>query len=217
MEDYISQESIIEECALMIRTFNNINLKENLDKIEDINKFNEYNNSLAFVAAWNGNLEALIMLMERNIKIDGLISIAGARHLCILNFLREEKLIQATFKDKDGNTPLQQAVNLRNPSCPFGSLDVDITEDRLDCMELLISLGANVNETNKFGRTSIMSAVNINWYDATYMLLEANADTGILCKDNKKAIDYTEEEDLIELINNKERENLLKSKVKDFN
>ena len=103
------QKELMELCSKKIREHNNEELKDLLVYVEDINETNNSDNQLYFVAAWNGNIEALKLLKAKNAKINGDINIAGARHLSVLKYLNKENLLNVNYKDKEGYNPLQQA------------------------------------------------------------------------------------------------------------
>lgn len=197
----MEQKELIELCCHLTRTLENEKLKEKLNELDDINMLNKYGNHLAFIAAWNKNIEILELLINnKDVEIPSVVSLAGARHLDVLHYLDSKNLLDVTAKDENGFTPLQQAINLRNPSCPFGSLEVDLVDERYDCVEFLLENGANVDDQNDFGRTAIMGAANINWHDMVELLIEFGASTNIICKDGKKAEDYASNEELKTII-----------------
>ena len=184
-----NQEHLIEKLCNAIRKNKLKYLKTFYTFLENKNLKNKDDNSLAFVAAWNGNLNALEFLYENGTDIDDNVSIAASRHLHILKYLDDNGLLQVSFRDENGFNPLQQACNIGNN---FSSnISESEIKKRLLCIDFLLSKNANINLKNNFGRTALMTAATGSSSLLVNHLLQNNADVDIICNDNKKAIDYS--------------------------
>lgn len=184
-----NQYHLVERLSKAIRK-NKLNyLKTFYTFLENKNLKNKDNNSLAFVAAWNGNLNALKFLYENGSEIDGYVSIAAARHLHILKYLDNNGLLKVSFRDENGFNPFQQACNIGNTF--YSEISHTKIQERLLCIDFLLSKNANINFKNNFGRTALMTAANCNSSILVNHLLQHNADVDIVCNDGKRAIDYS--------------------------
>lgn len=189
------QKELMELCSKKIREHNNEELKDLLVHIEDINETNNSDNQLYFVAAWNGNVEALKLLKTKNAKINGDINIAGARYLPVLKYLKEENLLNVNYKDKDGYNPLQQAcVTQTSMFSEYTEEEDKINKERIASIDFLVKEGVEINIINNEGRTALMTCASQSNYDLSKKLIDLGADIEIECKAEKIFTDYTSNE-----------------------
>ncbi|HCV03899.1 ankyrin repeat domain-containing protein (plasmid) [Alteromonas macleodii] len=166
-------------------------------------KFNEQNNTIATVAAWNNRVWFLKKLHENNIDLTHHnVSIFGARHLSVLNFLHSISKLDVNAKCDKGFNPLQQACNVSDNSPFFPAIDYDMETYRLPCVEFLLNNGADVNALNDFGRTAAMGAAHFGANRILHILLKHGADVSenLVCNNGKSTLDYTSNEETVELL-----------------
>ncbi|OUV22853.1 MAG: hypothetical protein CBC55_02115 [Gammaproteobacteria bacterium TMED95] len=156
---------------------------------------------MAAVAAWNGNVWFLEKMHESGLDLSHPnISIYGARHLPVLEFLLSSGNLDVNAKGEDGFTPLQQATNVS--SSFYLVVDREVEAVRLGCIEFLLQNGADVNASNDFGRTAAMSAAYIGASVILELLLRYGADASdnLRCNEGKSTLDYADGEDTVALL-----------------
>lgn len=164
-------------------------------------KKNKQDNTVAAVAAWNGNVWFLEKMHESGLDLSHPnISIYGARHLPVLEFLLSSGNLDVNAKGEDGFTPLQQATNVSSSFYPV--VDREVEAVRLGCIEFLLQNGADVNASNDFGRTAAMSAAYIGASVILELLLRYGADASdnLRCNEGKSTLDYADGEDTVALL-----------------
>lgn len=176
-------------------------IKENSELVH--NWQNQYGNSIANIAAWNGCVEVLKHLQKSSFQFQrNTISVMGARHLKVLKFLFEHELLSPNAQGERGTTPLQQACNIADFSGT--TFDEALVPECLQRIRYLISLGANVNQRNADGRTATMGAAYIGAYPLVELLIHSGAECSpdVRCNQNKSTIDYAFGEYTEKLIRN---------------
>ncbi|CAL2049545.1 hypothetical protein CAEBREN_09821 [Caenorhabditis brenneri] len=100
---------------------------------------------------------------------------------------------------------VKQSVNEKNVhEIHNGRTAVQIAADygQAAVIDYLISIGANIQEKDKYGITPLLSAVWEGHFDAVKLLLQHGADRHISAPDGTALIDCTEEEPIRELLKN---------------
>ncbi|PIC16462.1 hypothetical protein B9Z55_023054 [Caenorhabditis nigoni] len=98
---------------------------------------------------------------------------------------------------------VKKSVNAENVHEVYnGRTAVQIAADygQTAVIDYLISIGANIQEKDKYGITPLLSAVWEGHHDAVKLLLEHGADRSIFAPDGTALIDCTEEESIRELL-----------------
>lgn len=152
---------------------------------------NKYGNSIANIAAWNGCVSVLKYLNSLSIDFDSItLSVMGARHLNVLEWLHENQLLVVNAQGDHGTTPLQQACNIAD-SIGF-KFDEELVPNCLERIRYLIAVGADIDQLNSNKRTALMSAAYIGAYPVVELLLScgANCSPGIRCDKGKSTMDY---------------------------
>lgn len=100
---------------------------------------------------------------------------------------------------------MKQSVNEKNVHEIYnGRTAIQIAADygQTSIIAYLISIGANIQDKDKYGITPLLSAVWEGHRDAVKLLLQNGADRSIHAPDGTALIDCTEEEDIRELLKN---------------
>lgn len=152
---------------------------------------NSYGNHLSYVAAWNGATIVLDYLKKISAFMDSdSLSVVGARHLRVLEWLQKHKLLDANAQCEGGTTPLQQSCNC---TTQMGLLvDHEAVQERLQCMRFLLEHGADIDTVNDDGRTAIMGAafIGAELFVQYFLEMGASVSPHIRCVKDKSAIDY---------------------------
>jgi ankyrin repeat protein len=152
---------------------------------------NKYGNSIANIAAWNGCVSVLKYLSSLSFNFDLItLSVMGARHLNVLEWLHENQLLVVNAQGNHGTTPLQQACNIAD-SLGF-KFDEELVPSCLERIRYLIAVGADIEQLNSNKRTALMSAAHIGAYPVVDLLLScgANCSPSVRCDKGKSTIDY---------------------------
>ena len=159
-----------------------------------------------FVAAWHGHVDIVKALLRSGASVrirnnDGSSVLqAAARHSAVLCMVcGTDAKLDVNYQDNLGFTALMQAVNINSLS-PFLQPDYTLTEDRLRCIAILLDSGVDVNQLNTFGRSALMSAAFSHSVRLVSALLAAGARVDTVCKNGKRAVDYTSDVEVKRLL-----------------
>tara|TARA_R110002033_G_scaffold135713_2_gene175254 strand:- start:18127 stop:19050 length:924 start_codon:yes stop_codon:yes gene_type:complete len=185
----LGREPKIETASKLIRANMVDEFKDYIVYLSDINECNKQGNTLAMVAAWNGNIPLLKLIYENGGDFNAPnVSLFGSRHLCVLKYLKHINKLNVNAKDDNGFTPLQQLTNI---SVAFGGHDLCLVPGRIECMKFLINEEADINAQNKFGRTAFHALAYQPSIDFLNAFLLSKPDPTIVCADGKTPIMYS--------------------------
>lgn len=197
LKSKIDEDPTIEACAYAIRTADNDAFLKEANKMSTLDVINKYWLSLAAIAAWNGNVFALKEIKSRGgILKHWSVSINGARHSAILEYLESVDMLLPNAADHNGTTPLQQATNISDPFDPFNRCDYSLVEDRIKCFDILLRNSADIDALNNFGRCALHSAAHTDSLPLVEGLLKHNPDPTIVCNNGKTTISYATKADV---------------------
>ncbi len=164
-------------------------IKKLLQRGEDINIKNKIGFTPLMVAAHDGDFKMFQYLESQGAKRDGEIKSKHDSHHSGMNLFfiaidgKNVELVNYLLKNYDVNSMKNgefSPLHLATWSC----------DDRM--VDLLISIGANVNMANSRGKTPLHNAIEKNCFSTATSLLENGANPLLKDKVGKLAMDYTQ-------------------------
>ncbi|PKM46856.1 MAG: hypothetical protein CVV05_00120 [Gammaproteobacteria bacterium HGW-Gammaproteobacteria-1] len=166
----------------------------------------EHGNTPLLVACYHRNLEIVQILLERGADVrarnddsSSALQFAARSAAVIRWLLGTEASEDVNHRDNNGMTALMQATNISSDGV-FGGVDLERVADAVEAIELLVEAGADVDATNVFGRTALMSAAYTGSRDMVISLLEHGASREPIDGKGKRAIDYARDKGLKRLL-----------------
>lgn len=167
----------------------------------DIDEPNKHGNTMLMLAAFHGHADAVELLLQKGasplaINHNGSCALQfGSRNKRVLTMLLDTPATaHIDHQDDDGITPLIRATNIREGV--FNELDRDAIPERIECVNLLIAAGADVNIATDKGRTALMNAAYIGDVDLVGALLLAKPDLTVICKGGKRAMEWASNDEV---------------------
>ena len=77
---------------------------------------------------------------------------------------------------------------------------MDLYPEKLECISLLIELGADVNHVNEEGKTVLISTALSEAPGIIRRLLDSGADPSLVCNNGNRAVDYFESKEVIKML-----------------
>lgn len=188
----------IEIYSQYIRSFNHTALEDAISKITNLNCENEQGNTLPAVAAWNGNLKALELLHKHGANLEiPRVMIFSSRHSTVMDYLMNNKIFDHTKQDENGYTVLQQA-------CIVSFIDImednNVIKVRLDNIKYILEQGADIDQTNIYGRTALHEAIYSGHVSIVDLLIKSNANLSVKCNDGFLPRQYTQDNNIHKLL-----------------
>ncbi|MDS1823855.1 ankyrin repeat domain-containing protein [Vibrio parahaemolyticus] len=175
-----------------------------------LDSYTSSGNTIASVAAYNNDIETLRYLYDEGADLfkaseEGYntFNCFASMNLDTLRFASSLDGFNPNEVSEHGVTPIQQCIKNLVSTNLFGFIDEmrwDLYPEKLECISLLIELGADVNHVNEEGRTVLMSAAFSEAPDIVRRLLEAGADPSLVCNNGNRAVDYSESEEVIKIL-----------------
>ncbi|HAS7807851.1 TPA: ankyrin repeat domain-containing protein [Vibrio cholerae] len=197
----------------LIREFQNEPLFKLLDNSSfDLEGYDDYGNTLALIAAFNGNDAALRYLIDKGVNIfkqnrDMIktMSCFASRHLSTFRLVNSMIGFDPNESSEDGVSPIQNCLqNLVTRNLVFGHVEkynLDLVPEKIEIIRLLVEMGANINHANDYGRTVMHNACYSGSLELVTFLISVGAKVDVIDNHGKLPADHSPSAELKEVFN----------------
>ncbi len=145
-----------------------------LDTGADVNEPNELGETALMIAAEQGNLKLMEMLLEKGADLT-------AQGIPALSYAARRG------RTKTVKYLMDKGVDVTKKGAGPNLVDV-IHNGHIDVLKMLLAHGADVNMQDAYGRTALMEAADLDWLEIVLFLLENGADINLSEKNGATAV-----------------------------